>query len=91
MKHLILLGLLISSQSHAGLYIDAGLAIHSQSDSYYNYTQETHFKAVSRELGTIEAGYTKGRFTIYLQHISSLQQNDTGLNMLGIKYRIWGE
>jgi len=69
-----------------GLYLEAGVGAHAeQYDSV-----RSNGESWPNGLGMGELGYRYGDYKMFFLHISSLEQKDTGLNMLAIKYRFGG-
>jgi len=88
----------VCTVAHAEAYLDVGLGV-AKSDYSYQVSQKCydwHYgcssytaKPVDGYMGTVEAGYTSGSYTIYYSHTSIINERDgRGLNMLGVKKRI---
>lgn len=82
MKYLIIF--LISFSVRAEIYLDLGLEIHHSKDSFW----QRDGVEIKNPIGTIELGYEMDDYSIYYRHQSSMQQEDYGLNVLGIKVRL---
>ena len=79
MKYLLLL--LLSFPAHAGVYIDAGIAVNDHKKYSYKHHYGDQIKA---PMGQIEIGYEYDRITIFFQHTSSIETSlDAGLDMIG--------
>jgi len=87
MRGLLLVILLLPSVLLAdGLYLEAGVGAHAEQYDSVRSNGEPWLNA----LGVGELGYRYGDYKIFFLHISSLEQKDTGLNMLAIKHRFGG-
>ena len=83
MKYLIFL--LLSFSAQADGYIDLSIEAHAETyDSFY----QSNGEPIRNLIGGIEVGYEFDNYSIFVRHISSVQQEDTGLNTLGIKIRM---
>ncbi len=73
----------------AGLfYLDAGVSLHWSEDNLYYYEESGEIAYWPNPLATFEAGYQNGRITIFAAHTSSTQARDSGLNEVGVRYRL---
>ena len=76
----------------ADCYADVGLMVHSSNDSWQDVAETRQGPdaiKIINPIGVIETGCTLKRATIFLYHSTSMQMKDTGINGLGVKYRIW--
>ena len=94
MRYLILLTLLISSQAFSmGCYLDGGVMIHNSGDSWQEVDYKDSGEPVAQEIinpiGTVEFGCTYKRLTAFAYHSTSVQMQDTGINGVGFKIRVW--
>ena len=88
MKYLIFF---LSFPVCADFYMDANISIHDgdyDSFSQYDKKHRTVHK-ISPILAGFEIGYEEDGKSIFFRHDSSLKQTDTGLNMIGIKVRLF--
>lgn len=71
----------------ADTYVDLAMEYHDKTkDSFYQRNGEV----IQNAIGVVEVGYEfKEQYSIYFRHQSSVQQKDTGLNVVGVKVRIW--
>jgi len=77
--------LLLCSSVQAGPYIDLSLEIHNEKkDSFW----QRDGIPIDNAIGGIELGYEYKGYSVFLRHLSSLNQKDTGLNTIGIKVRL---
>lgn len=67
-----------------GLYLDLGVEVHRQSDSF----AQSYDKQINNPVGMVEAGYQLDGLSLYLTHRSAINQSDTGYNAVGLKLRI---
>lgn len=88
MKYLILL---LSMPVYADFYVDIGVGIHDKyTDSFVNYHLYSNtIDDIKNPIGLVDIGYEFKEVTISFIHLSSMQQEDTGLNMIMIKKRIF--
>ena len=86
MKYLTLL--FISFSVNAGIYFDVGAELHDETTDSFYQRDGTPIKNI---IGSAELGYEYKNMSIYLKHLSSMQQEDTGLNTIGIKFRVIGK
>jgi len=93
MRHLILICFFImgASELKADQYLDIGIGVHSgEYDSFSQYSKKYRtVKKIAPFIGTIEYGYKFDNASIFFRHDSSITQNDTGLNLIGIKLNIF--
>lgn len=95
MKYILLLLLLLLSLSvQSKCYVDVGIGVHDLSaDSYMNGIYRVNDKIIAEEinnpLGIFEAGCKYDNKTYGVLHISSVQQNETGLTMLFAKVNLF--
>ena len=84
----ILLWILILSSVRAeGLHMDLGVAYHDPEEDSFEQKDKTN---ISNLIGEAELSYEWENGTIiFIRHNSSLQQMDSGLNMIGIKARLF--
>jgi len=82
---------LLSFPVYADFYMDVNLSIHNgEYDSFSQYSKKHRtVHKISPILAGFEIGYEKNGKSIFFRHDSSLKQTDTGLNMIGIKVRIF--
>jgi len=82
---------LLSFPVYADFYMDAHLSVHNgEYDSFSQYSKKHRtVHKISPILAGFEIGYEKNGKSIFFRHDSSLKQTDTGLNMLGIKVRVF--
>jgi len=67
-------------------YVDLALEYHDKSkDSFYQRTGEQ----IQNAIGVVEIGYEVNKYSLYFRHQSSVQQKDTGFNVIGLKVRVW--
>jgi hypothetical protein len=89
MKKLVLL-LFVSNIAHAGPYIELGIAKADGGtcigDMKNEYTPPRPGCSLS-PLGNATIGYNYKGFSAEVEHWSSLQEKDRGLNLFTIKYR----
>lgn len=87
MKHLLITTLVLLSFSvQSEIYLDLSAEIHDKNyDSFYQRNGE-HIKNF---IGSVELGYEFEKYSVFIKHSSSVQQEDTGLNTIGIKIRIY--
>jgi len=101
MRNLVLC-LLFPAFAHAGPYVELGIAKADggtcirdekiENKQYvgltyvYNYT-ESYMGCSKSPLGNIALGYAYKGFAAEIEHWSSLQEKDKGLNLFTIKYR----
>jgi len=72
----------------AEVYIDVGLAMHSDYYDTSDHPENQSTVKMQNPLGIIEAGIQYSNTVIFFSHISSIPDGyDNGLNMIGIKYR----
>ena len=69
-----------------GFYLDAGIAIHSNTYDTNHYSEEQRGVYIKNPIGMIEAGHCKGGVCGFVHHSSSIpDKKDRGLTMIGIK------
>ena len=86
MKYLILLLLLLASPVQADIYLDVAAEVHQETkDSFYQSTGEP----ITNFIGMVEVGYEWDNKSVFFRHMSSVQQEDVGLNTIGFKVRVW--
>lgn len=84
MKYLIFF---LSFSVSADTYLDLGIEFHNNRDSFW----QRDGVPIQNPIGTVELGYEKDNYSIYYRHHSSIPQEDTGLNTIGIKFRVLGK
>ena len=79
--------LLATSTAQAELHLDFALAYHDpELDSF----KQENGDNISNLIGEVELSYEWDNGTsIFIRYNSSMQQEDTGLNMIGIKARLF--
>lgn len=87
MKTLLVL-LFFSTPAHAGVYLDLSAEVHNERyDSFY----QKGGAPIKNVVGSIELGYEfnmKTPMSVFVRHSSSMQQEDTGFNSIGVRVRI---
>jgi len=85
---ILFLALLVFGQPRAeGLHLDFGLGYHNPKFDSFKQKDGTD---ISNLIGEVELSYElKSGTSIFIRHNSSMQQDDTGLNLIGIKARIF--
>ncbi len=75
-----------------GLYFDAGINMHSNYYDTSNHPKNKSTVRMQNPLGTVAVGYCKQNWCGYYEHISSITDKyDNGLNMIGVRYRLFGD
>lgn len=70
-----------------GLHLDFGLAYHDPKFDSFEQKDKTN---ISNLIGEVELSYEwENGTSIFIRHNSSVQQDDVGLNMIGIKARLF--
>ena len=91
MKIIILSLLLVNVPAFADFYLDVGIGVHDKNTdsfvSYYPYSNT--IDDIKNPIGVLDMGYQFDTVTISFMHLSSMQQEDSGLNMLMLKKRIF--
>jgi len=83
LKYLILL--LSPFPVYADAYIDLSAEMHKEaSDSFY----QRNGQPIKNIIGGVEVGYEYNGYSVFVRHMSSVQQEDKGLNTIGIKVRL---
>ena len=85
-----LIPLLFSVPAYAGSYAEVGLSHSFDSCMYDGYSTVGKSVVVGcsdSPLGSVAIGYTYKGWSIEAYHISSLVEQDKGLNLISIKYR----
>ena len=79
--------LLLSTQANAGLYIDLSAEVHNKYNDSFIQNDGTPIENI---IGSVELGWEFDikPISIFIRHSSSMQQEDTGLNSIGVKVRI---
>lgn len=90
---LIILTALSISTVSAGPYVEVGLGTQLGSVTQNNgcisdWKEKTNsYGCSSNPFGIVAVGYQHSGFSIQVEHTSSLQEKDRGLNMMSVKYR----
>ena len=69
------------------LYLDVGVNTYLSGD-VKQFTSQGEAIEWNNPIGMVEVGYTYNRFTVYLSHHSSMQAEDQGINLFGLKMRV---
>ena len=86
MNYLLLL--LMVSPVHAGPYVEIGIANANGGTCVKSYEDKASVWNCSKSpLGNLAIGYAYKGFSAELEHLSSIQERDRGLNLFTIKYR----
>jgi hypothetical protein len=86
MRYLILL--LISFSVQAEIYLDLSMEAHYEE---YDSFRQRNGEPIKNLIGSAELGYTDGNYSVFVRHSSSVQQEDMGMNTIGIKFRVIGK
>lgn len=74
-------------EAEESLHMDFGLAYHDPKLDSFEQKDKTN---ISNLIGEVELSYEwENGTSIFIRHNSSVQQEDTGLNMIGIKARLF--
>jgi len=85
MKYIVLL--LLAFPAHADVYMDIAAEVHNKA---YDSFRQHGSAPIKNFIGMVEVGYEFDKNkSIFIRHMSSVEQADTGLNTIGIKFRIW--
>lgn len=79
---------MIPALAHAGLFAELGIAKADGGTCIEDRKVESNTYGCSTSpLGSVELGYSWRGFSVSVEHISSLQEKDRGLNLFSAKYR----
>ena len=71
----------------SGFYLDASAMLHDEKGDSF---KQANGDDIYNFIGNVEAGYEfDDNKSIFIYHFSSVQQDDTGLNGIGFRYRIF--
>ena len=75
-----------AQNAQAELHMDFGLLYHDQEFDSFKQDDDS----ISSIIGEVELSYEfENGSSIFIRHLSSTQQRDTGLNTIGIKARLF--
>ena len=87
MKRLIPV-IFLSFPAYAGPYLELGISKADGGTCIEDQKDNGSFGCSTSPLGSIAIGYSYKGFSAEIEHYSSLQEKDKGLNLFSIKYRI---
>jgi len=85
MKYILML---LSFNASAVCYLDAAVSYGSSKDDIY-VAEKGYAVKWEAPFFSAELGCTKGKWTGAIRHTSSIKQNDFGLNVAEIRYRVF--
>ena len=86
---------LMSAQAHAAdWYMDVGVMVHHSDDTWHEVDfrdgRAPFVQKIENPIGLVEVGVRIKRVTLFAHHTTSVQMKDTGINAVGVKYRLFG-
>lgn len=87
MKALAIVLLLLPLPAMAGPYIEVGIAKADGGTCIADYLAPGVYGCSESPLGSIAIGYQWRGFSIEVEHYSSFENRDRGLNLLSLRYR----
>ena len=86
----VLFLMFIAENAKADCYLDAGVMVNDTEGSWKEVDGE-YVQDIINPIGMIEAGCDIDRVTVFIYHSTSVQMQDSGINSVGVKYRLFGK